>query len=147
MRRILSARRTKIIVDIFMTVFLALSFVRWEDSNFIFHAVVGTACAIFFSLHVCIHWRWLVAVTKSLFAGKMKAALRWKYAIDVLLLVVWAIAIASGFLAIGYFSFNMAGMAWLSAVHGASTRVGLGIVAVHVVQHVPQIRSYFRGRR
>ena len=138
----MNSRTTKIIVDILMTAFLILSFVRWEDSHFIFHAVVGTACTVFFALHVCIHRKWLKAVTKSLFDGKMKAALRGKYVVDVLLLAVWGIAIATGFLAVGYFSFGVAGMAAFSRVHAITSRIGLLLVIVHVLQHIPQIKSY-----
>ena len=47
MKLIGNSRNTKIIVDIFMTIFLILSFVRWSgDSGFVFHAIVGTACAL-----------------------------------------------------------------------------------------------------
>ena len=142
MKAIGNSRRTKIIVDILMTIFLILSFIRWEDSNFAFHAIVGTGCALFFTLHVCIHWKWLKAVTKSFLGGKLNKPLRWKYAIDVLLLAVWGIAIATGFLAIGYFTFGIEGMAGLSRLHGATLRIGLVLVVIHVFQHIPQIKSY-----
>ena len=55
-----SGRATKIVVDIFMTLFLVLSFIRWDGgSGFVFHAIVGTACAIFFTIHIFIHRKWL----------------------------------------------------------------------------------------
>ena len=138
-----NSRTTKIVVDILMTIFLILSFVRWEDSHFAFHAVVGAACALFFTLHVCIHWKWLKAVTKSFLGGKLNTALRGKYVIDILLLVVWSIAIATGFIAIGYFSFGIEGMVGFSRLHAATSRIGLVLVAIHVFQHMPQIKSYF----
>ena len=51
MKLVGNSRSTKIIVDIFMTIFLVLSFVRWNgDSGFIFHAIVGAACTLFFYL-------------------------------------------------------------------------------------------------
>jgi len=137
-----NGRAKKITVDIFMMLFLILSFVRWEYSNFVFHAVVGTGCALFFILHVCIHWKWLKAVTKSFLDGRLKKLIRWKYAIDILLLVVWGIAIVSGFLAVGYFSFGIEGMARFGRFHGITSRVGLGLVIIHVFQHIPQILSY-----
>ena len=138
-----NSRATKIIVDIFMTIFLILSFVRWSgDSGFIFHAVVGTACAMFFTLHVCIHRKWIKAVTKSVFDGKLNPNLKWKYIINMLLLVIWGIAIATGFLAIGYFSAEIESMAVFSAFHALTSRLGLGLVIIHVFQHLPQIKSY-----
>ena len=125
-----------------MTIFIILSFVRWDDSNFAFHAAVGAGCALFFTLHVCIHWKWLKAVTKSFLSGKLNKSLKWKYTIDVLLLATWGIAIATGFLAIGYFSFEIEGMAGLSSLHGGTSRIGLALVAIHIYQHMPQIKSY-----
>ena len=140
-----NSRTTKIIVDIFMTIFMILSFVRWSgDSGFIFHAIVGTACALFFTLHVCIHRKWIEAVTKSVLDGKLNPNLKWKYAINMLLLVIWGIAIATGFLAVGYFSAGIEGMAVFSGLHALTSRVGLGLVVIHVIQHLPQIKSYAR---
>ena len=142
MKALSNSKTAKIIVDILMTIFLILSFVRWDGSGFAFHAVVGSACALFFSAHICIHWKWLKAVTKSFLGGKLKKTLRWKYAVDMLLLIVWGVAIVTGFLAIGYFSFGIEGMAWLSRIHGLTSRIGLALIVVHVFQHIPQIKSY-----
>jgi len=142
MKSLGNSRTTKIIVDIFMTIFLILSFIRWEDSNFAFHAVVGTACTVFFVLHIIIHRKWIKATTKSFIARKLNKALRGKYIIDLLLLVVWGIAISTGFLAIGYFSFGIDGMARFSRLHAVSSRIGLALVVIHVYQHLPQIASY-----
>ena len=142
MKAIGSSRTTKIIVDILMTIFLVLSFVRWEDSGFIFHAIVGTACALFFTLHIIIHRKWIKAVTKSFLADKINSTLRGKYAVDMLLLVVWGIAIATGFLAVGYFLNGIEWMHIFSRLHGVTSRIGLVLVVIHVFQHMPQIKSY-----
>ena len=128
-----ASRRTKIIVDLCMTIFLALSFVRWEGDP-TFHLVVGTACALFFVAHVVIHWKWLTSVTKSCVAGKMKPSLRGKYVVDLLLLVVWSLSIITGALAIGASAF--------AGVHGLTARLGLVLLVVHIVQHRGQIKSY-----
>ena len=142
MKKTGSSKATKIFVDICMTIFMILSFARWEDSNFLFHAIVGTACTIFFIWHVCIHHKWLKATTKSMLNGKLSLSLRGKYVVDILLLVIWGIAIATGFLAVGYFSFGIEGMAGFSGLHGITSRIGLGLVIIHLVQHIPQIKSY-----
>ena len=134
-------RRIKIIVDICMAVFMTLSFLRWEDSNFVFHAVVGIACTLFFSAHVFLHRKWIKAVTKSCFAGKLSKTLKGKYIVDILLLVVWGISIITGFFAIAPF-FNDMGGSGIGRLHGITARIGLGLVVIHVVQHIPQIKSY-----
>ena len=138
-----SGRATKIVIDIFMIIFLILSFIRWNgDSGFIFHAIVGTACALFFTLHICVHWKWIKAVTKSVFDGKLNQTLKWKYIINMLLLVIWGITISTGFLAIGYFSAGIESMAVFSGLHALTSRLGLGLVVIHAYQHLPQIKSY-----
>ena len=143
-----NSKAAKITVDIFMTIFLILSFVRWEGSGFLFHAVVGVGCVLFFGLHVFIHKKWITSVTKSFLKGKLNKALRGKYFINILLLIVWGIAIVTGFLAIGYFSAGIEGMAVFSRLHAVSPRIGLPLIAIHIYQHLPQIKSYFgvKGR-
>lgn len=137
-----NSRRTKIIVDILMTVFLILSFIRWDGvDGAIYHIVVGSACALFFAVHIFIHRKWIKAVTKSCFAGKLSKTLRGKYIVDILLLVVWGISIITGFFAIAPFFNDMSGSG-IGRLHGITARIGLGLVVVHIVQHIPQIKSY-----
>ena len=138
----MNSRRAKIIVDILMVIFLVLSFVRWEASSFAFHAIVGSACTLFFAMHIFIHRKWIKAVTKSCFAGKLNKALRWKYIIDMLLLVVWSVSILTGFIAIIPFLDEAAGISVWGRLHGITARIGLALVVVHVIQHLPQIKSY-----
>ena len=138
----MTSKRTKIIVDILMTVFLALSFVRWEAANFAFHAIVGVGCTLFFSMHVFIHRKWIKAMTKSCFDGKLNPMLKWRYVVDMLLLVFWSISIVTGFVAIIPFLSNPEAASFWGSIHGVTARIGLGLVVVHVVQHWPQIKSY-----
>ena len=141
----LGSKRTKIIVDIFMVVFLILSFVRW-DGDPTFHFIVGTVCTLFFAAHVFIHRKWLGATTKASFSKSIKPALVGKFRVNILLLVVWGICIFTGFLAIGPFVFNVEWMFVFGRVHGITARVGLVLTVVHIVQHWAQIRSYVRGK-
>ena len=142
MKTIGNSRTTKIIVDILMTIFIILSFIRWEESDFPFHAIVGTACTLFFTLHVLIHRKWIKAVTKSFLAGKLNNKLRGKYLVDMLLLAIWSVSIITGFLAIGYFLYDIEWMYIFSRLHGVTSRIGLGLVVIHIFQHIPQIKSY-----
>ena len=134
--------RTKIIVDIFMTIFIILSFIRWDADNFAFHAVVGVGCVLFFALHVFIHRKWIAAMTKSCAVGKLNESLKWRYIIDILLLVFWSVSIVTGFIAIIPFLSDPEGASIWGGVHGVSSRIGLALVIVHIAQHLPQIKSY-----
>ncbi|MCL2404029.1 MAG: hypothetical protein FWC92_00640 [Defluviitaleaceae bacterium] len=119
-----------------MTIFLVLSFVRWDGADgAIYHIVVGSACTLFFAIHIFIHRKWIKAVTKSCFAGKLIKALRGKYIVDILLLVVWGISITTGFIAIAPFFSD--GASTIGRVHGLTARIGLGLVVIHVIQHIP----------
>ena len=139
----INSRRTKIVVDILMTIFLVLSFIRWDGiGGAIYHILVGSACALFFSLHTYIHRKWIKATTKSYFIGKLSKSLKGKYIVDILLLVVWGISILTGFIAIVPF-FNEAegGFGW-GRFHGITARIGLVFIIIHVIQHIPQIKLY-----
>jgi len=85
MKYSLGGKSAKIIVDILMTIFLILSFIRWDVSDFAFHAAVGIGCSLFFAIHIFIHRKWIKAVTKSCFMGKLNKTLKWKYIVDILL--------------------------------------------------------------
>ena len=135
-------RKTKIIVDVLMVIFLILSFVRWEDSGFMFHAIVGAACALLFTIHIIIHSKWISSVTKSFLNGKLKKSLRGKYAVNMILLIVWGVAIITGFLAVGYFAAGIESMAGFSRLHTFTSRAGLGLIAIHAIQHLAHIKSY-----
>ena len=136
-------KRVKIMVDILMVVFMSLSFLRWDDSNFVFHAVVGIACTLAFAAHVFLHRKWIKAVTKSYFKRNLNKTLRGKYAIDVLLLIIWSASIVTGFISVApFFSESPWAFSW-GRFHGVTARIGLVLVVVHAAQHIPQIISYF----
>ena len=143
--KMLSSRTIKIIVDILMTAFLILSFVRWEGDPF-FHIFVGTACALFFAVHICIHRKWLKAVTESFIAGNLKKAIKGKYAINVFLVLVWSLSIVTGFLAIGPYISGVE-RSLFGRIHGISARLGLLLIIFHIIQHRTQIASYFKNRK
>ena len=139
----MNSKRTKIIIDIFMTIFLVLSFIRWEASNFVFHAIVGSGCTLFFALHIFVHRKWLKATTKSCFAGKLNKSLKGKYVVNMFLLIVWGASIITGFIAIApFFSGTYEVILW-GRIHGITARIGLALVIIHIFQHLPQIKSYF----
>jgi hypothetical protein len=126
-----------------MTVFLVLPFIRWEQDGATFHFIVGSACALFFAAHICIHRKWIKAVTKSCFAGKLNKNTIWKYPVNMLLLLVWSVSIVAGVLAAGHFVFEIERLSMFGRFHGITARIGLGFVVIHLVQHWKQIASYF----
>jgi len=142
MKAMWSSRRAKIIVDIAMTIFLILSFIRWNNSDPAFHLIVGTACTLFFAAHIFIHRKWLVSVTKSYLANKINSTLAGKYKVNVLLLAVWGTCIITGFLALGSLLGGIEWMFLFSRIHGVTARIGLLLTVIHIFQHRNQILSY-----
>ena len=143
-----NSRTTKIIVDIFMTIFLILSFIRWDGmGGAIYHIAVGSACALFFAAHIFIHRKWIKAITKSCLQGKLKKELKWKYYVNMLLLVIWGVSIITGFIAIAPFLADGARASVWGHAHGIAARIGLGLIIIHVVQHLPIIKSYFTVKK
>jgi len=112
-----------------------------------YHFIVGTACALFFIVHIFIHRKWIKACAKSFFAGKLNKNLRGKYIVDMLLLMVWGISIVTGFIAVPPFLNDLGFTSGIGRIHGITARIGLGIIIIHVIQHIPQIMSYFGIKR
>ena len=131
----------KIIVDILMLVFIILSVVRWE-SDPTFHIIVGSGCTLFFIIHFLVNIKPFKAMTKRF--GKLKVMIKLQYTIDALLIIVWSIAIISGFIAIPYYMEEAETAFKIGRLHGIFARVGCGLAGIHLLQHLKQIRSYFR---
>jgi hypothetical protein len=140
----MNSKRVKIIVDIFMTIFLVFSFIRW-DGDPLFHFIMGSLCVLFFIIHVNIHRKWLKAVTISFWKGKLNKTIKGKYIINILLLIVWSIVISTGILAIGPYM-NGIERSVFGRIHGVFARLGLLLVIFHVIQHRSQIVSYFKNK-
>ena len=143
----MSGRNTKIIIDILLMIFVILSFVRWSGINgLIFHSVVGTVFAILVAVHLYLNRKWVAAVTKSIKDGKANKKLKQLYIVDMILIVVWGIAILSGFLAIPSFINNIESCMF-GRIHAASSRIGGVVILIHIYQHLGQIRSYLRPKK
>ena len=141
-------RKAKIIVDIFMTIFVILSFVRWSgNGGLIFHLAVGTIFAVFVATHLYLNRKWVVAVTKSIKKRRANKKMKRLYVIDMILIAVWSIAIMTGFLAIPSFAFGMEAFWVFGRIHAVSVRLGSVLILVHIIQHWGQIRSYFRLKK
>ena len=139
----MSSRNAKITVDIFMTIFLILSFVRWSgDSGFLFHAIVGSVFTLLVALHLWLNRKWIVSVTKSMIARKVNQKTKRLYIVDMILILVWGVAIITGFLAIPAFVNGIESFYVFGRIHAVSSRIGAVVILVHIYQHLGHIRSY-----
>ena len=150
----MTIRTKRITVDILMTIFFVLSFdIRWSmvsgnlienEHALIFHIVVGSITAVLFFIHVWINRQWLVSVGKARKSGNLNRKTKWTYRIDMALIVVWGINILAGLAAMGYSIGGIEALHGLLSLHSITATLGLVLVIVHVIQHIRQIKSYFR---
>ncbi|MCL1992957.1 MAG: hypothetical protein FWG66_08425 [Spirochaetes bacterium] len=139
----MSNKTGKITVDVFITIFAILSFVRWEGATgFIFHAIVGSVFALLAIVHIALNRQWIAGVTKQLLAGKANKKAKPLYITSMILIAIWGIAIASGFLAIPWFVNGRETFYPFSRIHAVSSRIGAVFILVHIYQHLGHIRSY-----
>ena len=134
-------KTVKIIVNILMLVFIVLSVVRW-DGNATYHIVVGSSCALFFTIHFLLNRKLFIGLTRKFF--KLSKKIKLQYIIDLLLIIVWCITIITGFIAIRFYIGEAETTFKIGRFHGIMARVGCGFAVVHTLQHLKQIRSYFK---
>ena len=75
-------------------------------------------------------------------AKKANKKVKQLYIVDMILIVTWGIAIATGFLAIPSFVNDMDSFNVFSRLHAVSSRIGAAVIIIHIYQHLEQIRSY-----
>jgi len=138
-------KNIKGIVDIFMVIAVALSYIRW-DGDPTNHIIVGVICGLLFSFHFGLNKKMHIALCKASRSKKLNGSAKRKHLIDMLLLVVWFVVFISGFLAIGYYVGAMESMRTFSRIHGVSSRLGGVLILAHIVQHKNQLLSYFKTR-
>ena len=136
-------RKAKITVDIFVIIFIVLSFIRWSgDGGFILHAVIGSFSTLLITAHLHLNRKWVVSVSKSIIAKKANCKTKQLYIVNMFLMIIWGIVIITGFLAIPSFVNGIESFYVFSRIHAISSRIGAVIIIVHIYQHMGHIRSY-----
>ena len=136
-------RRTKILVDILLLIFIILSFVRWDGTNgFIFHATVGSVFVILVLLHLWLNRNWIYAVFTAIREKRANKKMKQLFIVNLCLIVTWDIVIISGFLAIPSFIYDIESFHIFSRIHAVSSRIGAILLVVHISQHIAHIRGY-----
>ena len=133
----------KIIVNIAMLVFVALSLIRWSGDP-TFHVVIGSLLTVLFITHFSINIKPFVAMTKKL--GKLNVKMKLQYAVDVILLVLWSVVVLTGITAtITYLNTDFTTQG-TGRLHGMLGRISCGFILIHTLQHIKQIRLYFKKK-
>lgn len=138
-------RKIKIIIDILLLVFFILSATLIKEIV-VFHIAVGSIFALLSVLHVIINRKWMISVTKSLGKGTLPGKTKRKYFLDLALIAVAFICILTGIPTIGHYFAGIENLQIFSNIHAAS-RIMLILIIIHVIQHMGQIKSYFKRAR
>ena len=134
----------KIIVDVLMLIFVILSLVRW-DGDPTFHIVVGSIFSALFIVHFLLNIKTFASMTKKF--GKLKVKIKLQYSVDIVLVVIWSVAVIVGIIATFYYLNSESSINEIGRLHGMLGRIGCGFILTHIVQHIKQIRSYFVLRK
>ena len=131
----------KIIVDITMMVFIVLSLLRWNGDP-TFHIVVGSIFATLFMTHCLLNTKMFISMSKKI--GKLKVQMKLQYLVDIVLIIIWLVVIVAGIIsAVSYINADST-IRGIGRLHGMLGRIGCGFILIHIVQHIKQIRSYFK---
>lgn len=131
--------RTKI--NLFVDIGLALAYVVELERHFTGtrnHELLGLGLAAAFLLHIVLHWRWIVSITRT-FLNKLIHESRANYLLALLLVISFIVTIGTGVLISETLGLNfgireIAGIS-VEGLHKAAADMSLLIVALHVAMH------------
>ena len=134
---------TKITVDVLMLLFVALSLIR-QRGDPTFHIVVGSIFAVLFITHFILNAKTFISMSKKL--GTLKKSMTLQYGVDVVLLLIWNVVVITGII----IALNVntdSSIRGISRLHGVLGRIGSGFILIHIIQHIKQIKSYFKVKK
>ena len=161
--------------DLIVTFAVGLYFVNVDMSLRNVHIALGALFFVLLIFHFAVNGRdWFVAGL-HLFRGEKYGKIRWVYVLDWLLLIAWAVVLTTGVAHLAQSGGHMMGggpgmglhmgggmheggmhqggmmpgnensMLLVRNLHFAFSIIGTGLVAIHIIQHLAQIRAYFKN--
>lgn len=133
-----SINRNKL--NLFLDMALALAFVVEMEEGFtgqLYHEYLGVGIAVVFIVHIALHWRWIVQVSKQFMQRLLHLhESRFKYVLNVVVLVDIAFSIVSGILISNTLGFYLPlnGQVYeiLRYLHIGSSRLSLLLIGLHI---------------
>lgn len=89
--------KLKIILDIIMTLIM-LCLINSNLTGVALHEILGIIIFFLFFFHKLLNFKWIKAVTGNLFKKSANTKTKWMYAIDLLLLILATLNVATGIL-------------------------------------------------
>ncbi len=127
-------------LNLFLDIVLALAFVVVMEVGFTgqrWHEYLGVAITIVFLVHIALHWRWIVGVSKHIFQRVLHVnEARFKYLLNLLVLVDLAVVIVTGLLISNTLGFYLPldGRVYnqLRDIHIETSRLSLLLIGLHI---------------
>ncbi|MBX3082419.1 MAG: DUF4405 domain-containing protein [Anaerolineae bacterium] len=140
-RASLGKKFNKTRLNVYLDLLLTGMFVIEMEEHFSglpLHEVLGVLFAVAFSLHIILHWDWVVSITRTFFS-KLLHESRFNYLLNVALFVDMAFVTVSGILISRTLGLNITlGEEFgrtLQMLHMVGSELVLIIVALHVAMH------------
>jgi len=132
----------KILLNFLQIILIVAAILTWDRQQGV-HVVIGVAFVLVSLVHINLFRKRLKLLGK-VFGGKgLRGKMRRQYQVNLLLLLLWGVAIVSGLL-----NFLLGGNEQelvYQHVHGMSTRVAALLTLVHGFMHSKQFGNYLPG--
>ena len=140
--------KKKIILDIIMTaIFLCL--LNTNFTGVALHEILGIAVFFLFLLHKIFNFKWIKSITANLFKKSLKAKPKIMYLIDVILLILVTLNVATGIListtVLTGISAN--NILLTSNLHHILAYSLLAVLIVHIALHLAVIRNAMKLKK
>lgn len=127
-------------LNLFLDIALALAFVIEMEVGFTgqrYHEYLGVGIAVVFIIHIALHWRWIVQVSRQMLHRLLHLhESRFKYLLNVVVLVDLAFSIVTGILISNTLVFYLPldGQVYeiLRYLHIGSSRLSLLLIGLHI---------------
>jgi len=134
-------------INVFLDLLLTGAFVVEMEEHFTglpLHEVLGLLFAVAYTLHIILHWDWVVSITRTFFKNLLHET-RLNYVLNVILFVDMTLVTISGILisrTIGLqISLDQNIQQGLKMIHMVGAELVLVIVALHVAMHWKWIQT------
>jgi hypothetical protein len=132
----INANRFNFLLDTAM----ALAFVIVMEARFTglhYHEILGVAIAVAFFVHIMLHRRWVIGITRQFFQiRRLLSEARFKYVVNLSVLVVLSVSIATGILisrTLGVVFLPDPGTyAYVLTLHVGTSRLSLLLIGLHI---------------
>jgi hypothetical protein len=139
--------KKKIITDIIMFITMIL-LMYLSFTGIVIHEILGIGVFILFFIHKAFNFKWIKAITKSMVDGNnINKSVKWKYILDVLLLIDIILITISGIFISQILFVNLIRVSFnWSDLHHFFSAVGFLLIILHILLHFKELSIMFKKK-